>query len=131
MERIERLTVTGLADLARVRAHIRALLGGCDTDEVVDCMLVADELCGLVCQSGNLPARVSLIRSFGRPGLSLAVTAPPAAPVLPVWSRVGARVLESCATDWGIGHEGNRMKLWACVRLRSPADLPAPRAPMR
>ncbi|HVW40589.1 MAG TPA: hypothetical protein VHC18_04490 [Amycolatopsis sp.] len=132
MERTERLTITGLADLAAVRMRIRALLADCDTDDVIDAMLVADELCGLACQHANMPAQVSLVRSFDRPGLRLAVTAlPREVPVPPVWSRAGARVLEACTTDWGVGNEGNRTKLWACLRLRSYTGLPVPRTPVR
>ncbi|NKQ53917.1 hypothetical protein HFP15_13605 [Amycolatopsis sp. K13G38] len=128
MERMERFVVRGFGDLAALRTRVRSLLADCDTDDVIDAMLVADELCGLPCQYGSVPATVSLIRSFDRPGLRVAIDAPPLrSPVAPSWSHAGGRVLEACATDWGIGNEGNRMKLWACVRLRSRLDLPAPR----
>ena len=132
MDRTERLTITGLTQLATLRGHIRALLSGCDTDEVIDAMLVADELCGLVCQYGNVPAEVTLTRASDRPGLRVAVVAPLLeVPVPPVWSRAGARVLQGCATDWGMSNRGTLMTLWASVRLRSRADLPVPRGPVR
>ncbi|KAA9159768.1 ATP-binding protein [Amycolatopsis acidicola] len=133
-ERIERLTLSGLQDLGKVRDVARVLLPGCAEDDVIDSVLVADELCTLACEYGNLPAGVCLIRSFDRPSLRVAVSAPHLSlPCSPSASRTSRSVLESCATDWGIGNEGERMTLWAHVRVRlaeTEDAFPVPRAPV-
>ncbi|HVV09431.1 hypothetical protein [Amycolatopsis sp.] len=118
-EQIERLTLSGLRDLGEVREAVRAVLVGCAQNDVIDSVLVADELCTLACEYGNLPAGVCLIRSFHRPSLRVAVTAPHLSiPMSPSDSRTSQFVLASCATDWGIGNEGARMTLWAYVQVR-------------
>lgn len=119
-EHWERLVLGGAADLGRARAAVRSLLPDCGQDDVIDAVLVADELGTLACEYGNLPAAISVIRSYGRPFLRIAVNAPHLSlPTSPSRSGTSRRVLETCAVDWGIGNEGKNMILWACVALPS------------
>jgi hypothetical protein len=119
-EQLERLTLSGLADLGKVREAVRRLLPDCGQDDVIDAVLVADELGTLACEYGNLPAGVSVIRSYQRPSLRIAVIAAHLSlPTSPSRSRTSRYVLEACAADWGIGNEGEHMTLWACVTLPS------------
>lgn len=135
-EQLERLVLSGLTDLGKVRETVRALLADCGQDDVIDAVLVADELGTLACEYGNLPAGVSVIRSYQRPSLRIAVNAAHLSlPTSPSRSRTSRHVLEACAIDWGIGNEGAHMTLWACVALptapaRGDGDhdgFPAPR----
>jgi hypothetical protein len=119
-EQMERLMLGGLTDLGKIREVVRTLLLDCGQDDVIDAVLVTDELGTLACEYGNLPAVVSVIRSYGRPFLRVAVSAPHLSlPTSPSRSRTSRHVLEACAADWGIGNEGEYMILWACVALPS------------
>lgn len=123
-EQLERLTLRGLADVGKARELVRALLLDCGQDEVIDAVLIVDELGTLACEYGNLPAVISVIRSYERPCLRVAVSAPHLLlPTSPSRSRTSRHVLEACAADWGIGNEGECMILWACVAL--PSAQPA------
>ncbi|WAL63945.1 hypothetical protein ORV05_23500 [Amycolatopsis cynarae] len=131
-EQLVRLTLTGLADLGKVREAVRELLTGCTQEDVIDSVLVADELSTLACEYGNLPAGVCLIRSYRRPSLRMAVTVPHLVlPTAPSRSRTSRYLLEACTTDWGIGNSGEYMTLWACIRVGALLDeeLPLPRIP--
>ena len=124
VELTERLTLTGLGGLAKVRETVRRMLADCPQEDVIDAVLVADELGTLACEYGALPAAVSLIRSYQEPSLRVAVTAPHLTlAAVGGRSRTAAHVLQACATDWGIGNRGGRRTLWACVTVR--ADLPS------
>jgi hypothetical protein len=136
-EQIERLTLTGLVDLAKVRDVVRTLMADCAQEDVIDAVLVADELGTLACEYGHLPAGISLIRSYWRPSLRMAVTVRHLAlPIAPSRSRTSRYVLEACATDWGIGNSGDRMTLWACICVPAgaappPTEIfPQPRVPV-
>ncbi|GHG56991.1 hypothetical protein GCM10017788_08260 [Amycolatopsis acidiphila] len=119
-EQMERLTLGGLTDLGKVREAVRKLLLDCAQDDVIDAVLVADELGTLACEYGNLPAAISVIRSYGQPSLRVAVNAAHLSlPTSTSRSRTTRHLLEACAMDWGIGNEGVQMILWACVALPS------------
>ncbi|GAA4663199.1 MULTISPECIES: hypothetical protein [Amycolatopsis] len=121
-ERLEQLTLNGLAELGGMRELVRALLFDCGQDDVIDAVLVADELGTLACEYGDLPATVRVARSYQRPSLRISVSAPHLAlPMSPSRARTSRHVLEACTAAWGIGAEEGGMTLWACVALPSAA----------